>query len=309
MSQLLEIVKECDLFAYNGQGPSNSQSLYYLKTHDNQATLGHIVPEVATQLLQYPEFVTLQKTNELIINPELSTVEQRSAKVAEIASKLRASGKFITLKGWRNELYTAYYPTHTPYFHTERAFSPLLGIVMYGVHINGYIPPASSEEELRLWIPRRANNKATFPSMLDNTIAGGLGGGLGPYETAVKEGYEEAGMQEEYIKQNLRQAGVVSYIYVCEEEGGLIQPEVQYVYDLQFKEGMSPQPIDGEVQEFYLMGLAEVMERLRDREFKPNCALVIIDFLIRHGYVTAENEPEYLEIVSRLHRMLGFPTR
>ena len=24
-------------------------------------------------------------------------------------------------------------------------------------------------------------------------------------------------------------------------------------------------------------------------DFKPNCALVILDFLVRHGYVTADN--------------------
>ncbi len=43
-------------------------------------------------------------------------------------------------------------------------------------------------------------------------------------------------------------------------------------------------------------------------EFKPNCALVLLDFFVRHGIVTAENEPDYIDIVSRLHRRVEFPT-
>jgi len=42
--------------------------------------------------------------------------------------------------------------------------------------------------------------------------------------------------------------------------------------------------------------------------FKPNCALVVLEFLVRHGILTAENEPDYVEIVARLHRRLEFPT-
>jgi len=34
-------------------------------------------------------------------------------------------------------------------------------------------------------------------------------------------------------------------------------------------------------------------------EFKPNCNLVIIDFLVRHGFLVEEDE-DYIEIVQRL---------
>ncbi|KAH3687532.1 hypothetical protein WICPIJ_001494 [Wickerhamomyces pijperi] len=308
MSQLLSIVKECDLFPYE---QDLKPSHYLLKTHDGRATIGHIIPTVATELLdKFPDFLTLKPSKELWINPKLSTESLRSTKIAEVASQLRQTHieQFPTLKGWRAELYTAYYPNHTKYFQIERAFAPLLGIVMYGVHINGYIP-ASEEEGLKLWIPRRSIHKPTFPGMLDNTIAGGLGGGLDPLETAVKESYEEAGIEQSYIRHNLKQVGSVSYIYICQDEGGLIQPEIQYVYDLKFTKEMIPTPIDGEVQEFYLMPLGEVLQKLNNREFKPNCALVVIDFLIRHGFITAENEADYLEIVHRLHRNVGLPTR
>lgn len=35
--------------------------------------------------------------------------------------------------------------------------------------------------------------------------------------------------------------------------------------------------------------------------FMPFAALGLIDFLIRHGYITPEKEPEYMEIINRLH--------
>jgi hypothetical protein len=36
--------------------------------------------------------------------------------------------------------------------------------------------------------------------------------------------------------------------------------------------------------------------------------MVMVDFFVRHGLITAENEPDYLEISSRLHRRLEYPT-
>jgi hypothetical protein len=43
--------------------------------------------------------------------------------------------------------------------------------------------------------------------------------------------------------------------------------------------------------------------------FKPGCALVLLEFLIRHGVLDATREPDYIEICSRQHRALDFPTR
>lgn len=42
-------------------------------------------------------------------------------------------------------------------------------------------------------------------------------------------------------------------------------------------------------------------------EFKPNCALLMLDFFIRHGILTAENEKDFEEIKSRIHRDIEFP--
>ena len=49
----------------------------------------------------------------------------------------------------------------------------------------------------------------------------------------------------------------------------------------------------------------QVVEALHNGEFKPNCGLILVDFLVRHGFVTPENEPNYVEISWRMHRRLA----
>jgi hypothetical protein len=54
-----------------------------------------------------------------------------------------------------------------------------------------------------------------------------------------------------------------------------------------------------------LLTIPEVLKALHAGEFKPNCGLIIVNFLIRHGVVTAENEPNLVEIATRCNRRLG----
>jgi len=46
----------------------------------------------------------------------------------------------------------------------------------------------------------RSKSKATFPGMFDNMVAGGIGSGVGIFETMVKECEEEAGIPESLAK-------------------------------------------------------------------------------------------------------------
>jgi hypothetical protein len=81
-----------------------------------------------------------------------------------------------------------------------------------------------------------------------------------------------------------------------------------FVYDLEIPEGVVCKQNDDEVKEFYLMTVGKVKECLARAEFKTNSALVMIDFFIRHGIITAENEKNYADIIARLHRKLPLPT-
>lgn len=58
---------------------------------------------------------------------------------------------------------------------------------------------------------------------------------------------------------------------------------------------------DGEVEEFFLLPVpqAAALVLADDSEYKPNCNLVVLDFLIRHGFITPEH-PGYLDVFTGL---------
>lgn len=230
--------------------------------------------------------------------------------MAETLASARDKGVLGVLRGWRNELYPVYGPQRELLLDVERAASALFGVVTYGVHMTAYV--LSKEGIIKLWVPRRSRNKQTFGDMLDNTVAGGISTGEKPFECLIREAAEEASLPEDLVRKGAKAVGTVTYFYVRDEraggETGLLQPECEYVYDLEVGEDVRPRPGDNEVEGFHLWTVEETQAALARDEFKPNCALVLLDFFIRHGILTQDNEKDYIEIVARLHRRLEFPT-
>ena len=70
--------------------------------------------------------------------------------------------------------------------------------------------------------------------------------------------------------------------------------------------GLSGVGITGEVEQFRLLPIAEVLRSLREDlpVWKPNSALVAIDFLVRHRLVS-ESEPGYAELVRLLRQRVS----
>lgn len=324
---LLDLVKLTDNVPYPQDSDPKSvkqyleieESCFSFFAHDQVSSIGLIVPQVAEILLsKFPDTFSLlndESNNKRIsLNKSLDTFELRNQAMARVASTLKEEGYFKSLlDGWRNELYAIYNPSKTTYMLVERAATPLFGVITYGVHINGYIPSkTSNKRDFKMWIPRRSYTKATFPGMLDNTVAGGLGYPHGLYETAVKECGEEAGFDESFVKTRLVPAGAITYWYrhQYEENLALFQPECEYIYDLIMSEDDPvPSPVDGEVAEFNLFTSEQVFKELSKGSFKPNTAMVIIDFFIRHSIIDPEAEPDYLELACRTHRKFPYPTR
>lgn len=106
----------------------------------------------------------------------------------------------------------------------------------------------------------------------------------------------------------------LSSSYTYEEEEGVFA-ESQFVFDLKLPLEFKPRIGDGEVQDFYLLPIDQVCitdillnkdlditktrdfhfviplccfqvkELLATDDFKPNCAMVVLDFLIRHSFI------------------------
>jgi 8-oxo-dGTP pyrophosphatase MutT (NUDIX family) len=262
-------------------------------------------------------------------NKLTTTAKRLTILVAAIVAEWRQQKAFPPLEGWRNEMYIIYNRRRQPCFMLERAACGLFGVVTYGAHLNAFIAPGplqidasiqqikAHRRSTRVWCPRRSVTKATFPGMLDNTVAGGISNGLSPFETIVKEAEEEASIPTEFARLATIPAGCISYMYadgIPSPEGGYIQPEVQYIYDMELtapdmKDAIIPRPNDGESEDFELLDCNEILDLIRRGCFKPNCALVLIDFMIRRGILDEEDDRDFLEIQSRMHRRLPFPTR
>jgi hypothetical protein len=87
-----------------------------------------------------------------------------------------------------------------------------------------------------------------------------------------------------------------------------MNPGVLYVYDLEVGQDVVFKPVDHDVYSFHLIDVQQVRDAMTSGKFKPASASVMIDFFIRHGLITAEDDEDYAEIVSRLHRKPPFAT-
>ncbi|KAL5889973.1 hypothetical protein ACKVWC_005192 [Pyricularia oryzae] len=241
-----------------------------------------------------------------------STPEERTPKVHAVSLYLRDHQVFPILKGWRNELWPVYGDDGKLLYSMERVTLSLLGAMRFGVHMTGYVKSPASKHGIKIWVPKRAVDKSSFPGMLDNTVAGGLMTDEDPFECIVREADEEASLPESVVRQGAQSVGTITYIYITDDrtgEAGYVYPECQWVYDLELPADGSvvPKPKDGEVESFRLCTVDEIREDMASGRFKPNCAAVLVDFFIRHGLLTQQNEPHLDEIDRRLHRVISFP--
>ncbi|KAI8800675.1 NUDIX hydrolase domain-like protein [Cladochytrium replicatum] len=189
------------------------------------------------------------------------------------------------LVGWRGERYPVFGEDGvTVVMECERSAAGLLGVKAYGCHLNGYIRDGDGKIA-EMWVARRSKKKQTFPGMLDNLVAGALRAGTTAMSTMLAECREEASL--DLKAEDLQFSGHLGFFSDFVSEGWVLG--IEYCYEWEFKaDGPTPQPCDGEVDEFYRMPISEVIERLLDDEFTPSCGLTIVDFLLRKGLISDE---------------------
>ncbi|KAJ8257243.1 hypothetical protein GJAV_G00183500 [Gymnothorax javanicus] len=270
-----------------------------LKLEVDGVQVGWIPPSVAPFLRRFPQVFTAPQGGAVSLCPSLDSYSRRSEAVHDVIKMLREENHFSCLRGWREEKYKVsarFYDS--PVMWMERSATCLFGVKRYGIHINGYTRAADGK--LSIWVARRSPTKQTYPGKLDNLAAGGLAVGCSVRETLIKECEEEACIPAS-ISETARPVGTVSYTY--EDEEGVFA-ESQFVFDLELPESFRPRIGDGEVQDFYLYSIEQAREALVSEDFKPNSAMVLLDFLIRHSFIQPDSELYYQEFVAGLHRSL-----
>lgn len=295
---LLPVVRVCDNLDLT---PSPPTQIPFLLSSSDVQPVGFLFQHVFEQLVidisasTVPEFTNLATfpttdgAARVYFVDSCSTFGQRSSTMAAIAASWKQRELFPdALGGWRAELYTIYGPEGSTTagsdeawglngaFALERAACALFGVGTFGIHVNGWVEDEESGD-VKIWVPRRSKTKQTFPSMLDQIVAGGLTHGLSPLVCVTKECGEEASIPEELILERgrLKAAGVITYTTRVKE--GWIQPgtvptllnlisklishsnsiawrlnfaETQYIYDLKLPPDFTPTPSDGEAESF-----------------------------------------------------------
>lgn len=222
------------------------------------------------------------------------------------------------LRGWSDEAYPVYtYPpqgsesnvANEPIaFAIERAALPLFGLVNFGALLIAYTHDLTTGRKM-LWIPRRSLMKRTWPGKLDVTVGGGMGLGESALETIIRESAEEALLDQDYVQQFIRPVGVLPF--PNRSPGGWLLPGMYYLFDLPLPPDGSLTPrinaLDGEVEKFELLTVEDTLQHLLDRQFKSSSALAIVDFLLRHGHITEETDPRYLDVCRHLKTDIKLP--
>jgi hypothetical protein len=259
----------------------------FLVGADQVGWIGH---GFAERLRGFPDTFIVE-AERVRLAPHLQDVASRTAAMAAVLQRLREDGM---LKDWRDEIYPVGTAFHAPpLFEMERAAAVAFGVRSYGVHVNGYVGRGA---DLQLWVGRRSRSKAVAPGKLDHLVAGGQPRGLTLRENLLKEAQEEASLPAE-IAGRARSVSVLSYL--LEMEQGL-RNDVLFVYDLELPADVTPVNSDGEIEEFFLWPIEQMKRRVAETDdFKFNVGPVIIDFLLRRGFLDPE-APDHLEILMSL---------
>ncbi len=256
---------------------------------------GRLLPAFVGLLQRWPGVFDVT-TEGVRLHPSLTGYHQRTEAVAEVVAHLAEEG---VITGWRDENYPVAIDAAQPAaFEIERAAVPHFGFRAWGVHVNGLVRVG---KEVKVWVGQRAADKPTFPGMLDHLAAGGQPVGISRVDNMIKECGEEAGVPPALA----RHAKFVRELHYCCETRTGLKPDTIGVYDLYLPESFVPQNTDGEVAAFFLWSLDEVADAVANSErFKPNCNLVLIDLLLRHGKLGLDRAAE-VAVANRLYAPLA----
>ncbi len=230
------------------------------------------------------------------LDPRHADPAARTSALAEAVERLRRDGIVRQVVGERIALVI----DGRREAALDRGAMSALGVRNAGCHVNGFV---RKPDGLYFWIGRRSPTKRSHPDLLDNFVAGLQPDGLSPMETVIKECAEEAGVPTA-LAARAEPVGDVSYAMASEPDWGSdgLNRHVLHCFDLELPADFVPRPVDGEVAEFLLLPAVETADIIEgSRRFKFNCPLVIIDFLIRHGLITAKH-PDFAALAGGLRQ-------
>ncbi|KAK4161594.1 hypothetical protein QBC43DRAFT_357419 [Cladorrhinum sp. PSN259] len=324
---MLDLVNIVDTWPYpSSPNYQNHLASYYtLHIAPYPLPIGHLHREFVSRIPWPANLWTISHANRTITLTPLgpSTFESRTeAMRLTLRAGNAAPNPVRSLRRWTGEDFPLFYPpTREIVLKLDGCGVDMLGGINESVFLIAYVKPHAAEQgdEHKLWISRRAAWKSAYPKMWDCTAGGGLAWGETPLDGIVRESWEEVALPKGFIRRGAKYVGENTF-QLCRTELGEegCQLQVQHLFEVELHplvendELIKPDPEKApteECMEVRLMGVTEVKRRMRDGEMKPGAAMVVLDWMVRWGYVSEETEgkEEFEEIKARLKRGLVIP--
>ncbi len=248
---------------------------------------GWMKKSFAERLNEWPEYFVIRPRGVGMIG-DFASAEHRSVAVGEVIESLAMQD---VVRGWRGELVTVAESFYAPpVFHIERAAASYFGVTVYASHLNGL---TARNGQPYMWLAQRAESKYVDPGKLDNIVAGRIARGYSPMQTLAKDSLEEAGI-DAALAGTSRASGAVRCKRITEEG---FHKEIIFVHDLILPDTFEPQNQNGEVTTFTCVPIADLLTLLENpSQFTAEAALVIVDCLLRRGYLHSDR-PDYLDLI------------
>lgn len=271
---------------------------FYFMIEGFTKPFGYIHRDFVRQL-EWPDFWVVNVDKRFVTLTSGNDFNTRTQLVQETLVQGHESGSVPILKRLSKENFPLNDRNGQHVLDMDGVGLDLFGVANFSVHLIAWV---NTDDGIKYWVPGRAG-RMSFPNMLDNTVGDSLRTGEAPMESIIRECEEEIRLDPTYTREHIRACGTASYQMAVNECGSPgCQLQTQYLYEMELQADIVPRIGDGEVAELALMTIKEVRDSMRNGEFKLNCNMTWLAFLIRHGHLAAENEPDFLEICARLHR-------
>lgn len=222
-----------------------------------EAHVGSVEEGIAQRLLQQHFF--RQEAGQLVLAPDSATMV-----LQDVALWLRENG--LAAK-WRDEQLAVLDSAGQTHATVERAVIRTLGMTSVAVHLFGRLADG------RIWLQRRALDKATDPGKLD-TLAGGLVAADEPLDVALeRETWEEAGVRWPQVKDVRKGEMFVVQCPIDERIGGYMIEQCHW-YTAQLADDVLPVNQDGEVAEFVLLSPEDMVQAMLAGDCAAEAALI-----------------------------------
>lgn len=321
-----QVIRHCNKFQQN-------VPLYEFWVAGNNRPVGHMLPEFVESMAWSPTgFIVDKNRRTVFLKPNMRKNESLlEACQRELITLCRLNvatvdGVGAWVGAWDRNQDAEHHPVQDVTAHLSglKVPSPLrgvLGIITTGAHMNVYTLERGA---MRIWVAKRAQN-ITYAGKLDQLVAGGMDpqDDNDALETLRREAMEEAGLAidtqtRQVMQRDTRQVlGTVHdgpNISFFDKKGedagserGQLEPGIRYTFDLCVDADVVLRPYEPDcIAGFFLWSVDRVKASLKCGEWKPNCGLVMLDFLLRHNQIAPSEDDQFDQLTTGLHRQLPF---